>query len=772
LALNHNNTQMLNRDGLWTRIAGRPGWAVAWAVLLASTLPWLIPETWNGVIPKPYLWTGWAAAIGSFGLLRLRGLRYAGLAIIALWGVFLGLSRLAMWETSLPSGYQELEGVLCEPWQSRGFRLQGALSVTLPSQMKGMTVPLSMPSKGAEPPEPGTPVRFKAELRSSQSGPAFLAERPLWRARSEGMPRQAFLSSALLMETLGPPEPGLLLRYRCWMLDRFQSLPIKGTARDLWGALALGIHPINDEVSSAFAESGTLHLLVVSGLQITLIMATVEALLRKFIRRGSGIGAILAGLAFAALVGFTAPIWRGLLMGAAWVFGRAQGWRIPPAISLHLALLLWLLLRPASGCSPGFLLGWWAMLGLIWVSEPMQGLVSPLLGRASKLLAGAAAPWSTTLPLLALFNGGIPAWGILTNIFVLPFVWLLTPLCLALTLLPIPFIVRPAASLLQFWADKLVPAFAKIIPLATGILWPWIALVLGWFILAQFRAALRKSRLLTVSLLAATAWLLAVKGTGSAVRELTLDAPDIGQGDALLLRIPGAEATLIDTGPTPWSARRLARVLSRRGVREPIHLVITHPHADHAGGWITFERLWPTASTTIPVVASPDKAWAEFAPGGAILEAVRRGDSWDRGNAQFSVRWPPKPFSLPDPNMLSIVLRVRWKNSEIWFMGDALGIQERDMIDLGDPEPWEGRRLLKAGHHGGPTATSQEWIDALKPDMALFAAEYPNRFGFPAPEVLNRCRDAGAEILITGKFKGLRVEAKNDGWVVVPYLNQ
>ncbi|MDR1841303.1 MAG: ComEC/Rec2 family competence protein [Holophagales bacterium] len=763
---------MFSRESLWTRIAGRPGWAAAWAVLLASALPWLIPEIWDGVIPKPYLWAGWITALGSFGLLRVRGLRYVGLCVIVLWGIFLGLSRIARWEAGLPTGYQELEGVICEPWQSRGFRLRSGLSVTSPLEMKGMTIPLSVPSKGEAPPGPGTPVRFKAELRSSQPGPAFMAERPLWRARNEGKPRQIALSSALIMETLGPPEPGLLLRYKCWMMDRFQALPIEGAARDLWGALALGIHPINDEVTSAFAESGTLHLLVVSGLQITLIMVAIEWALRKFLRRGSGLGAILGGLAFAALVGFTAPIWRGLLMGAAWVFGRAHGWRVPPAISLHLALLLWLLLRPASGVTPGFLLGWWAMLGLIWVSEPLQGLISPLLGRASRWLAHAAAPWSTTLPLLALFNGGVSAWGILTNILVLPFVWLLTPLCLALTLLPIPILVRPATFLLQYWADNLVPAFAKIIPLATGILWPWIVLVAGWFVLAQFHAALRKSRALTACLLAATVCLLAVKGTGSGARTLTLDAPDIGQGDALLLRIPNAEATLIDTGPTPWSARRLVRVLSRRGVREPINLVITHPHADHAGGWITFERLWPTASTAIPVVASPDKAWAEFAPDGAAAEAlhVRRGDFWTRGDAQFSVRWPPKPFQLPDPNMLSIVMRVRWDNSELWFMGDALAIQERDMIDLGDPEPWEGWRLLKAGHHGGLTATSQEWINALKPNVALFTTDYPNRFNFPAPEVLNRCRDAGAEILITGPFKGLRVEAKNDGWAVSPFL--
>jgi competence protein ComEC len=147
---------------------------------------------------------------------------------------------------------------------------------------------------------------------------------------------------------------------------------------------------------------------------------------------------------------------------------------------------------------------------------------------------------------------------------------------------------------------------------------------------------------------------------------------------------------------------------------------------------------------------------------------VKRGDEWCLGDAKFSVRWPPKLFRLPDPNMLSIVLRVNWNKHELWFMGDALGLQERDLIDLGEPGLWSGQRLLKAGHHGGATATSQQWIDTLRPQTVLFTAESPNRFGFPNPSVLSRCRDANANILITGSSKGLKLEAEADGWIVYP----
>src|ERR1035438_7728214 len=147
--------------------------------------------------------------------------------------------------------------------------------------------------------------------------------------------------------------------------------------------------------------------------------------------------------------------------------------------------------------------------------------------------------------------------------------------------------------------DRLVPALTGIAPLGTGILWPWLLLALGWLALAHLQGRLRRTRALTLGLVGLSFGLLALRGTGHAATTLSLEAVDIGQGDALLLRVPGGEATLIDTGPGPWTGRRLARVLSRRGVREPVHLVLTHAHGDHAGGWATLSRLWPLASTSV-----------------------------------------------------------------------------------------------------------------------------------------------------------------------------
>ncbi|MDP2876228.1 MAG: ComEC/Rec2 family competence protein [Holophaga sp.] len=762
---------MLTRERLWQRLSGASLWGLPWALASAAALPWVVPEAWDGQFPGWLLPTFFTLCLGSLPLLFRRRWSVVPLCLVLSLITLMGLRSLTRHERALPSGLQALEGTLSEPWTLRSEQRIGRIVLRAPAEFRGMELPISLPAEGVPAPEPGTPVRFRAELRAIEPAPAFLGERPLWRARDNGTPRRIRLRSADQMEVLGPPKPSLLLRLQVFAHRRFQELPLsEGPARDLWGALTLGYPPAQEDVFSAFAESGTIHTLVVSGLQVTLVMAFLEALWRRFLRRGSTLAAIIAGLLFSAVVGFSAPVWRGLLMGVVWALGRRSGWKAPPVLALHGALLLWLLTHPASGADPGFLLAWFALVGLIWCAEPLAGLLGPVSLRWALPASRFLAPWLTTLPLLALFHGGAPLWGVLANVLVLPLVAILTPLCLILTLLPLPsfalHIVPFLGGFLTWIGTSLVPFFARIQPLATGILWPWLLLCLGWIYLAQRHAGFRRTRALTLVLLVTSGFLLVFRGTGRGPTELSLEAADVGQGDALLLRVSGGDATLVDTGPSPWAARRIARVLSRRGVREPLHLVITHPHGDHVGGWTTLARLWPIESITLPDTARSKELWVSIAPPLHQAEARRvlRGDFWPRGSACFDVRWPPKPFELSDANMISQVLRVRWQDRELWLMGDVLAIQERDLLDLGDPGPATLHRLLKAGHHGSATTMDPAWVVALAPELVLFTVGRNNRFEFPSVPTLATL--GSIPYVSTGPSRGVRIVAIPGGWRV------
>lgn len=761
--------RMLSRERLWQRASGRPFWMLPWLLVAACSLPWVLPERWEGGLPSgSVLLVGALLLLASLPLLFRR--RWAGipLGLMLLAYLAMSLASHAREERALPVGLTALEGRIGEPWTPRGAWQVTELDLNSPVALKGQRVELRIPVQAEAPlPHPGTPFRVRAELRSTDPGPIFLAERPLWRARSDRAVRSALLHSASQLEILGPPAPDPLLRFRSWVRGRFEGLGLEGARRDLWGALVLGLPPAQDDVFSPFAESGTIHTLIVSGLQVTLIMAAVEALVRRLFRRGGSVTAVLAGLLYATLVGFSAPVWRGLLMGMAWALGRGTGWKVPPVLTLHGALLLWMLFHPAAGCDPGFLLAWAALLGLIWGAEPLAGLFSPLLGRWALPFGRIAAPWFSTLPLLALFHGGAPLWGIAANLLVLPIVAFLTPLCLLLTLLPIPALITAAAWLLGWMGLEAVPFFARVLPLGTAQLWPWIGLALGWLILAQRQAHFLRNRGGTLALVGVSLGLLLSGGIGRAPSTLSLEAIDIGQGDALLLRVPGGEATLVDTGPSPWAARRIARVLSRRGVREPLHVLLTHPHGDHVGGYSTLGRLRPVASLAVPMLGHPEEDWVGLGasnlgfPGRGVL----RGEAWTRGSAHFEALWPPSPLVLSDMNMASLVLRVRWEDRELWLMGDAGEVQERDLMELGEPTTQAGHRVLKLGHHGSAGASSRPWLEALRPEFALITAGRNNRFGFPADRVQQDLRELQIPHGIVGASWGLRLQALPGGWV-------
>jgi competence protein ComEC len=346
----------------------------------------------------------------------------------------------------------------------------------------------------------------------------------------------------------------------------------------------------------------------------------------------------------------------------------------------------------------------------------------------------------------------------------------LAPLGLVLVLVPAPWAVGALGGLLTWVGGRLVPCFARVAPLATGVLWPWVALVLGWLLLGHLQARFRRTRWLVTALLGLSLLLVATRGTGRAPAALSLEAMDIGQGDALLLRVPRGAATLVDTGPDPRGARRIARILSRRGVREPVHLVLTHPHLDHAGGWATLARLWPLASVSLPPLVGAARAWGPYGPPGAAARAtpLARGRAWTRGEADFAVRWPSGPLAVKDFNMVSAVLRVRWKDRELWLMGDALALQEQDLLTLGDPGAPGPARLLKAGHHGSRSASTPDWVRALDPDLVLVCAGRSNAFDHPHPEAMRALAAGAAEVRVTGREAGVRVEAVPGGWRVEP----
>lgn len=259
----------------------------------------------------------------------------------------------------------------------------------------------------------------------------------------------------------------------------------------------------------------------------------------------------------------------------------------------------------------------------------------------------------------------------------------------------------------------------------------------------------------SVAILSMSALALYASGSFTDANNLTATIFDIGQGDAIHLRLPHGQDILVDGGPSN-------RVVEKLGSSMPFfdrHIdvaVATHPDADHITGLIgvmstyrvgtllilDIERNTPEYDELIAVArryripvqkARPGQIF-QFASG-ARFEILASGDSKsvEAGEAL---------------NDSSIVAIMRYQDVAMLLTGDAGVAVEREILAK---YPSLQADILKAGHHGSRTSTSKALLDAISPRAVLISAGADNTYGHPHREVVERINESGASLYRTDR---------------------
>ena len=229
----------------------------------------------------------------------------------------------------------------------------------------------------------------------------------------------------------------------------------------------------------------------------------------------------------------------------------------------------------------------------------------------------------------------------------------------------------------------------------------------------------------------------------------TIHFIDVGQADSALVTCDG-HSMLIDGGNADDS-NLVYSVLQRETDGHLDYVVGTHAHEDHIGGLSgAFET--DTADVTFcPVTEYDSKAFRNFKTradergGGITIPAV--GDTFTLGEASVTV---VAVNSVPeDTNNTSIVIRIVYGDTSFLFTGDAEQETEEKILESGqDIES----TVLKVGHHGSSTSTSQAFLDAVSPTYAVISCGKDNSYGHPHSETLAKLASAGVEVLRTDEL--------------------
>jgi competence protein ComEC len=517
---------------------------------------------------------------------------------------------------------------------------------------------------------------------------------------------------------------------------------------------------LDAEVRERYARAGLAHILSISGLHVGFIAAWLGLLLRLLglgpRARFAAATALIA--AYCWLLGLPAPATRAAVMLALDGVARLRQRVVAPRGIVALAALTVLVIDPWAVRSVGAWLSVAAVSAVIWA-----GRATAHSHRLVRLLAPAAAATLLTAPITAFAFGTVAPIGVLANLAAIPLGAVAVP-GLTVALLLSSGLLAAGAGLCLALLD-LVARWAAAIPGGHAVMtagWPAAALWLGalaaawWLWNAPRRRWVIVARLALIgAILSWTASLAAFRRL-SECRCLTVHFLDVGQGDAAALRTPAGQWVLIDGGPrTPESdagRRVVVPFLRRHGVERLSVAVATHAHADHVGGLPAVFDAFPPQVVLEPGEPLGEAPYLEFLAAtetaGARWRAARTGDRFDLDGVRMVVLSPDSAWAAAttDPNEESVVLLVEYGRARLLLTGDAgLPVEWRLAGQVGDVD------VLKVGHHGSLSATSDAWLDELRPEEAVISVGARNRYGHPAPEVITRLGGHGIAVYRTDR---------------------
>ena len=583
---------------------------------------------------------------------------------------------------------------------------------------------------------------------------------PSQRLRVTGrlLPASGDLTVAVLAAR-GPPEqvaePSRVQRvaeqFRRGLRDAATVLPAAG--RGLLPGLVLGdTTNLDPTVAEDFRTAGLTHLLAVSGANVAIVIGAV-LLLCRWCRLDPRFSAVLSGLALVGFVVLVRPspsVLRAAAMGALALLALATGRARQGVPALAAAVLTLVLIWSDLARSAGFALSVLATAALLVVaprwSTALRGHGVPS-GLAEALTVPAAACLATA-PITAVLAGQISLVGIPANLLAAPAVAPATVLGVVATLVD-P--VSSTAARVVAWVAGLPTEWLVTVargasgarlasvpwPGAGGGLWSLaLPVLLAGLTLAllRFRSVRRALLAVVVAALLVTVptrWAL----FGWPPTGWMLVACDVGQGDGLVVNAGPGTAVVVDTGPDP---ARMDRCLRRLGVVAVPLLVLTHLHADHAGGLAGVLRARRVAAIETGPLSEPAWEWdtvREIAAAHRVpLLRATVGETRQVAGVRLDVLAPTHPFhrTRSDPNNSSVVLRVTAHGHTMLLTGDVEVEAQQELLDRGTDLTAE---LVKVPHHGSAHGDPR-FLAATRARVAVISVGADNDYGHPAPTLL------------------------------------
>lgn len=527
-----------------------------------------------------------------------------------------------------------------------------------------------------------------------------------------------------------------------------------------------------------FMRTGTIHLMAISGLHITLVSSLIfmgvynvwrwhsRLVLRLPARRAAVIAGLIAACGYAVLSGLAIPAQRTLYMLFVVAIAVWNGKATSPMTVLSWALLWVVLFDPWATLAPGFWLSFGAIAIIMWVTVGR-------IGRSHWLISWVRIQWAITLgliPLLLVMFQQLSLVSPIANAVAIPLVsFLVVPLTLLATIpgfdvmLPLAHAAMNLVMTALHWLSNLpqatweqhAPPLWTILIAVAGIGWMLLPGGLGWGFFSGFPAR-------WIGVTALFPMFLAQPARPHA-GELWLTVLDVGQGLAVVARTQH-HTLLFDTGPrfgvTDSGNRIIVPFLRGEGISKLDALIVSHADLDHSGGALSVLSAMP-ADTLISSLHDDHPI--------ALVSRnnypCRPGHAWQWDGVQFEILYPPNvKRTRKTTNASSCVLKITSIHGSVLLPSDIGAADESLLLtELSEKLP---ATVLVAPHHGSHTSSTQAFVEKVNPVLTVFPVGYYNRYHHPRDAVLARYRQIESQIFRTDADGAILLRFEKNAWSV------
>ncbi|MFU8803346.1 MAG: DNA internalization-related competence protein ComEC/Rec2, partial [Bradymonadaceae bacterium] len=604
-------------------------------------------------------------------------------------------------------------------------------------------------------------------------------------------------------------EPGVYLglirrlTIRRLHFERGLYRTLEGDARGVAAAMLTASRGwMTAEFREPFDRTGTSHLLAISGLHLGVLGALLwflvgffvnrsPRLLRRYGRRRASAYIVVTMLAgYMLMIGAPTSARRALLMVVIGVLASGAMRSFCSIHALCLAAVVLIVFQPSIVHEIGFQLSFAATLGILvfwrqrpaWLRRPVLAASERrrdrLKRRLGTFLGVSTSATLCTWPILWPSTGEIALSSVWLNWIVVPLVSALVfPILLAGGLLL--EIVPPVGAWLLIGATEAMVvmqgileqvAWSPIAGLRPGVpgpwIWLWTTLAIIWLVARGFRRRSFAGALLLVGVgVVPLVW----TSLQEPPKRLQVHFIPVGQGDATLVEFWDGTTALVDAGGRAVGSDPgltvVAPYLRRRGVRRLDWVIITHAHQDHMGGLGAL--IGPFRPQNFVYDAGEESRQLKELTGamedaGAVLHGVEDTLELEISGLTLSILRPGGSYR-GSMNDVSLVTRFEHGPAGVLLPGDVEEESEAWLVEQG----LEPATLVKMPHHGSRTSSTEEFLEALRPAVAVASAGRHNHFGHPHGEVLARYERMGAGVWRTDEHGLIIAEIEEDGRILV-----